>query len=424
MRVVLEESHTLPLVDVELTLRNGSVIDPPDLAGLTRLTWRVVRMGSRGFDANDVEEAISRMGARLVIETAPSYVRLHGVVIERGLEPFLELLSKLLRAPAFRSADLAQAKREAQADLVARRDSDRSLAARAFRSRLFGDHPYGRSALGTRESIRRIRRDHLRSHWEGGFVAENLVFGVAGAVTPDGLRRLVSRHFSDLPRGRIPSVRLRAPRRARGRRIVVVDKPDRTQTQVYVGTLGIRMSDPLYYPMLVANTAFGGTFTAPLMQEVREKRGWSYGAYSRLGADREREAWTMWTHPSTEDAVDCIELQLELLERFIESGPSRAEHAFAKKHLVNSHCFDVDTPSKRLEPFIDADLFAMPLDFYTGFERRVRAVKRAHSIDATKERLSSDDVTIALVATARDVVPRLERIARLKSLEVVPHTQL
>jgi zinc protease len=424
MQVMLEESHSVPLVDLELTLRTGSTHDPEGLEGLTRLTWRVQRMGTPELRRDQVEEAISRLGARLSVQIAPSFVQLHGVVIRRNLDPFLELLSRLLFEPAFRQRDLAQAKRETKADLVALRDNDRSLAGRAFRQHLFGDHPYGRSAVGTLRSIGAIRRSQMKECYERHLVGGNAILGMSGAVSREDVEGLVERHFGRMPKGRVPALRMREARPRKGRHVLIVDKPARTQTQIFMGTLGLKVGDPLFYPLLIGNTAFGGTFTSQLMQEVREKRGWSYGAYSRLGGDRKRDAWFMWTFPSAEYAVDCIALQLELLEGLMENGISAAEHRFARDYLIKSHCFDLDTASKRLTPRIDEALYNLPPYYYDDFTPSLRKVRRAEVHEALKRRLSSRDLSIVLVATAKDVEQKLAELPGIETVQSVPYDRL
>lgn len=424
LRVMIEESHALPLVDVELVLRTGSVHDPEGLEGLTRVAWRLVRMGTRRLRGHDVEEAIARLGARLSIEISTSYVAIHGAVIRRNLEPFFELLAGLVRAPAFRAADLTQVRREMLAELVAMRDNDRTLAARSFRRFLFQGHPYGRPVSGTAETLRAIRRSDVVEAYDRFFLGRNMLLAVAGDVTRGAIERLVERHLAGLPGGRPPRDRVPAPKRQKGRRVLVVDKPDRTQTQVFVGTLGCKAGDPHYYPLVVGNAAFGGTFTSRLMQEVREKRGWSYGAYSRMGTDRQRDAWYMWTFPSAHQVVDCIRLELDLLDDLVAHGVSAGDHRFARRYLVNSHCFDVDTAPKRLEPRIDEDIFGLPAGFHHQYEKRVRAVTRTQANEALRRRLSSRDVGIVLTATAKDLVPELEKLPGVRSVETIPYTSV
>lgn len=424
LRVLLEESHDLPLVDFQLVLRTGSTHDPEGKEGLTRLAWRLVRMGTKKLRGPEVDEAIARLGGRIAIEVSTSYVSVHAGVIRRNLEPFFALVMDLVRRPAFRAADLTQVRREAIAELEATRDHDRSLAARGFRRFLFEGHPYGRPVSGNEKTLRSIRRGDIVEAYDRHFTGKNLILGVAGDVSRSEVERLVAEHLADLPRGRPPRDRIAAPKQKRGRRILVVDKPDRAQTQLYVGTLGVKAGDPMHYPMVVGNAAFGGTFTSKLMQEVREKRGWSYGAYSRLGSDRQRDAWYMWTFPAAGQVVDCLQLELDLLEGLLDGGVSARDHSFARKYLVNSHCFDVDTAAKRLEPRLDEEVFGLPPGYYEQYERHVRGVTRDRANEALRARLSGKNVTIAMTATAKDLVPQLEAMPGIASVDVIPHTRI
>src|SRR5690606_32750779 len=112
-------------------------------------------------------------------------------------------------------------------------------------------------------------------------------------------------------RGREPAPLPPAPLAAP--RVVIVDKPERTQTQILIGCLGTRPSDEDHTALVVANTVFGGAFSARLMQSIRAERGWSYGAYSSLPIDRTRQAFSMWAFPKTGDCAPCVELELAML---------------------------------------------------------------------------------------------------------------
>ncbi len=420
--VLVEESHAIPLVDLTAVLRSGSLADPADLEGLARVAARMLRMGTGTRSAEQTEETLERLGASLAIDVSHGTIRFMGSVIARSFPAFLELFGEILTAPALRPRDLARVKRESIADLAQQRDNDRWLASRAFRQGLFGDHPYARSPLGTAASLPRIKREHVADYLARHVRGPNLVVGVAGDVDSSSLPALFERALGPLARAPVPRTPLAPPTRRRGRRLVIVDKPGRTQTQMFVGTLGSRLRDPDFHTLLVANTAFGGTFSAPLVQEVRARRGFSYSASSRLGADREREAWTVFTHPSAENVASCLELELRLVERFVQRGPSAQELRFAKSYLVKSHAFDLDTPQKRLEPRVEAEVHGLPRAFHERFVERVSAVELPAARSAVQRRLSSRDLTIALVATARDVVSSLERL--VDDVRVVPFDRL
>lgn len=420
---LVEESRAIPIVDVSVIVRTGSLVDPEGEEGLARMAARLVRMGTSTRSAEEIDETIEALGASLSVDVTHGTTRFFGSVIQRNFAPFLEIIGELLTSPGLRARDLAIIRREALAELLAQRDNDRWLASRAFRTLLFGAHPYARSPLGSARSIRAVRRDDVVRFVERNFTGNNLVVGISGDVEGADVPRLVERAFGTLPARAVPEVQLAKPTRTRGRRIVVIDKPGRTQTQMFVGTLGSRLRDADFHALLVANTAFGGTFTARLVREVRVKRGWSYSAHSRLGADREREAWSLYTHPSSENAVDCLALQLGLVERFVRAGVTGRELAFAKSYLIKSHAFDVDTPQKRVEPRLDCEIHGLPASFHERFVEHVRAVDREAANEAVARRLSDRDIAVALVATASEIVEPLRALGGL-TVEVVPFARV
>lgn len=415
--VIVEPSHQLPLVDVEILCCEGAVLDPPGREGLTRLTAQMIRRGPRGMSAEAFDEAIESLGATLAASVSSHVVRFHGSVIRRNLEPFLRLVGRMLLSPALRANDLARQKRKNAAELVELRDHDRALAARAFRRHLFGDHAYGRPVSGTLDTVGAFTRAEVEEHYARLVCARNLLVGVAGDVTLDDVVPVLERQLGALAEGASPRVEVGPPEVARGRRVLVVDKPQRTQTQVYIGTLGARLAEPGYHALLVANTGFGGTFTSRLVQQVRVERGWSYGAGSKLGADREREAWTVWTHPAADQVLDCLRLELELIDAWVARGLSDEEVARSKDYLVKSHAFDLETAEKRLEPQLETVLYDLPADFYPRYVEHVSAVSPEDAAAAVRERIAKDDLSIALVATATDAL--LEGLAALPGVREV-----
>lgn len=418
--VFLEESHLLPLVDLQVTLRTGSVHDPEGKEGLGRLTAAMIRMGTRRMTSQVVEESIDGLGGHLSVQSAASFIHFSAVVLERNLEPFFALFGELLRNPAWRNADLEQVKRETIAEIVEARDDDYTLAARNFRRFAFGKHAYGRPVVGTTASVNRIKRSDVIAHYADHFVKQNMIIGAAGAITADRLCQLLDAHLGGLAAGQAPRERLPAPRFASGRRVLLVDKPERTQTQIIIGTLGGRAGDPDYFPFAVGNTIFGGTFTARLMKEIRSKRGWSYGASSRIGQDRQRDLWWMWAFPSANDAIQCIELELSLLESLVERGVHERELSFAKRFLTKSYALDIDTPIKRLSQAIEVELFGLAPDFYLRFVDHIRKVTRAEVHAALTHRLSTKDLAIVLVATADNLKQQLAALPGVQRVETIP----
>jgi zinc protease len=206
-----------------------------------------------------------------------------------------------------------------------------------------------------------------------------------------------------------------------GRRLLVVDKPERTQTQILVATMGTSPLDDDHVPLVVANAVFGGTFTSRLMKEVRSKRGWSYGASTRLGVDRRRQGWVMWMFPSAQDCAPCLKLALDLLETWVDRGVTPREVAFIQRYLVRSHAFDVDTAPKRLHQALDVELLALPRDYFSGWTAKVSAVTPESATAAVKNRIRPENLLSVVVGTAAQVNDPLKTAVRgLVESSVVP----
>jgi zinc protease len=440
VRLHVEPDRSIPLVDVELVLRGGSTNDPRGREGLARLYGRLVRRGTArrvlssgtvipARSADALDEAIESLGAALTLDVTPSAIRLHGSVIRRNLEPFFAIAASLLTSPALRPKDLAFVRREALAELVAQLDSDRWLASRAFRHVLFGAHPYARPTAGTPRSLEAITLAEIYALHETCVRSGSVVVALAGDVTAADARALVDRHLADLPHGRAPEPELSDATLRAGTHVVVIDKPDRTQTQLFLGTLGVRMGDPAFYSLLVANPVFGGTFSARLVAEVRSKRGWSYSAQSRLYADRARDAWLLYTHPSVENARDCVALEFELMEAFVQGGVRPKEVAFASSYLTKSHAFDRDTAAKRVEPHVEADVFGLPVTYFDRYVEHVARVDAASASRAVRTHFGGPsgrgvDRVVAILGPGAQLERSLAAIPGVASVRVIPHADV
>jgi zinc protease len=418
--VITERSAVLPVVGVGVSVRSGALLDPHGQEGLARLMSRAMRMGTAELRSRELEEHIDAIGAQLGISCSQSYMHFGGVVVAHNLEPFIDLLAALIARPAFRPKDVAQVKREMIAELTALCDDDRGLCARHFRSYAFGRHPYGRPRSGTRASLRAIEHADVVAHHARQLTAPNLVIGVWGDFEPRRLSHLLDRGLGRLSARKPPPCVVPEPAFENGRRILVVDKPERTQTQILIGTLGTSAHDRDHVPLIVGNTAFGGLFTSRLNAEVRAKRGLSYGASSSFTLSRTRDLWAMHTFPAASDARGCIELQLGLYDDWVARGVRARELSAVKRYLIKGHAFENDTAAKRLDQHLDIELFGWPKSHHTQFLPHVRRTTRQDVARALAHRMSRRDQVMTVVATAEQLVPELEKLPDVKRIDVVP----
>jgi len=419
--VLVESSRALPLVSLTIATRAGATSDPAGKEGLLRLACRLVRRTGAGLTTEALDERIDALGASLSVDVGHSSATFHASVITRSLEPFAELLVDVLAKPSLSNDELAKLQRETVAELVDARDHDRELGQRWFRQRLFGGHPFARPVGGTTQSVESVGPTDVRTTYDRTLCARNLVFAFAGDIDAEraaGIARAVS---TALPQGVGMGDDVTEPTMTPGRRLVIVDKPERTQTQILIGCLGTHPHDPDHIALHVGSTIFGGTFTARLMNEVRSKRGWSYGAYSSLPYDRHRRGFSLWTFPKAADAAPCIALELELLRKWWDEGVTAKELAWAQRYLVRSHAFAIDTPSKRVGQTLDEELYALPPGYHDKYVEHVRAVTRDEVNAAIRARITPENLLVTVVGTAAEIEDPVKRVIDgLATTEIVP----
>lgn len=417
----IEPSFALPIVHLSVAFRRGAADDPIGKDGLSRIVARMLRRGARGMSSAEIEERIDALGASLSAEVSPTVVSFHADVISRSLDDFIDLLAKLFSEPSFDEVELGRLLRESEGELVEARDSDRALVTRYFRRKLFEGHPYGRRLGGQIPSLRGIDRGDVVSAYERIFTRDQAVIAFSGDITEARANELAKRLLEGLPERGSEADPIPEPSIRRGRRLVFVDKPERTQTQILIGTLGSHPKDADHIPLQVATTVFGGTFTSRLMREVRSKRGWSYGAYARLPYEQRRDAFSMWTFPAATDAAACIALKLELLHTWREKGISPRELSFVKKFMVRSHAFEIDTADKRVHLRLETDLLGLPPDYHARYLEHVKAVELEAANQAVRERISEEDLLITVVGTHSAIGDAVARaIPNLDEVIVVP----
>jgi zinc protease len=420
--VLVESSPALPVVSMTIAARAGATSDPDGKEGLLRTVARLMRRTGDGLTTEAIDEKIDALGGSIGVDVGHSVTSIHATVIERSLDELVDLLVGILSRPSLAEEELGRLKRETVADLVEARENDRDLGQRWFRRRLFEGHPYARSIGGTLSSIESLSHTDVVAQYAKTICSENLVFAFAGDVEETRARAIAARISGAVPGGEKTPDRVPEPVMKRGRRLVIVDKPERTQTQILIGCLGTHPADEDHVALHVGNTIFGGTFTARLMNEVRSKRGWSYGAYSNLPYDRHRRGFSLWTFPKASDAAACIELELALLEKWWDSGVTARELAWAQRYLVRSHAFAIDTAAKRVGQALDEVLYDLPAGYHSEYLERVKSTTIEQVNAAIRSRITPKDLVLAVVGTASEIqTDVVAKSGDLDSVEVIAY---
>ncbi|MGM0575040.1 MAG: M16 family metallopeptidase [Myxococcota bacterium] len=421
--ILLVEDHVRPIATFQLTLRTGLLDDPPGKEGLAYLTGEMLLRGAGDLSQERITEELDYLGATLHVATGRDVTSVTGDALVRNLDAFEDLVSTVLLEPTFPQEELDKLKRQTLAQLQQIRDHDPILGQHFFVRRLFHDHPYGRPLRGTEGSITRITREDVVDFYRRRYRSADVLVGAAGDVERDRVRAFAEATAGRLPDEPAPQVDVPAVEGPDGYRVTLVDKPGRSQTQIFVGHPTLHATHEDYVPLQMGNVVFGGTFTSRLSQEIREKRGWSYGAYSFLHVDRNLGTCLLRFYPSKKDAVPALKVADDLFRSLARDGVTDEELEAARSYVVHSHPMRVETAEKELHERLSARLLERPIDWHERFVERVRDVTRDEVNAALRRHLTPDRVVTCVVCTADDLHPDLVAWDRVDSVEVADYRE-
>ena len=422
MEFYLLENHTLPTTFYSITVKSGSVRDPAGKEGLANLTIKMLLRGTKNRNRSQILEDIDFLGAALSANVDYDYIQLVGKTLSRTQDRFFELLSDVLLNPTFPKEEFEKLKSETTGQLQLLTEDDRGLNRVRFTQWLYQGFPYGRLTTGTPSSIKNITLSDVKDFYQTHFLGSNMILAAAGDVEKSPIKEWVNQYMGSTREGKVePYQYPQVPTIAKSR-ILLVDKPDRTQTQILVGQYGVSGDSADFYPLYVGNVSFGGTFTSTLMREIRVKRGWSYGAYSRFVRRKSAGEYFIWSFPANKDTLPTIDLTNKLLKDFIDKGVSKEEFELAKQFAVRETAFITETPDRTMGEFLDGLLKG-----WKGYPENLRKMFEKVSYknvqNVIPEYLKTSPFVMTIVCTASDFKEALEKQFPDAEVKVVPYDQ-
>jgi len=409
IEVVLLPDHTLPLVELMVLVRTGAIDDPPGEVGLAEFTTGMLRQGTRRLDADQISQTVDGAGVSL---GASSEYELSGLSCSgrsQELDLCLEMLSDLLIRPTFPAKEMDEIRDRLLSAIKETRDDPASLAEQHFNNLLYGDgHPAGRPM--TAATVQRITRKALVDFHRRHFVPGNVLVGVSGDIDPPALRARLEKAFGTFAGPaptRTPIVPAQPP--PPGLQVLLVDKPDLSQSFFAVGHTGIRRTDPEREAVLVANYVLGGGgFSSRLMKVVRAEGGKTYGIRSQFDEGMLDGSFVIQSFTRNNQLVSMLQMTRKELGRLSSEPPNADELRFAKGDLAGGFGLRMQTRAGVVMRLLRAQAFGLPGTFVTEFPVRVERLLAAQVAAAARRHLGAERLIGAVVGKAQVVAPLLK----------------
>ncbi|MGE5926723.1 MAG: M16 family metallopeptidase [Gemmatimonadota bacterium] len=404
----------LPTINASLVIRAGAVHDG-DKAGLASMTASVLDEGTSRHSSLEFARAVDALGANLGAFASDERTTVTLSTLKKTGDQAFTLMGELVTQPAFAAEEIERDRKSRLQSLRQQKDQPTTIASNTFAAKVYGaGHPYGRPGNGTPESIGAITREDIAAFYGSLYRPNNAVLVIVGDVTADEAVALATKAFGSWEKGEVPASVAAIPPRpaARAAAVYLVDKPGAAQSEIRIGHPGAaRSTNPDYYALQVLNTILGGQFSSRINLNLRESKGYTYGA---------RSGWTFarGDGPFVASAgVFTAKTDSSLVEFLRELRDIRAgrpvteeEVAFAKRTIVQGYPRALETNAGVVNQLADLAFFGLPEAEMTNFLTRVQAVKPADVTRVARRYLQPDQFTIVVVGDLSQIRSGIEAL--------------
>lgn len=412
LSVIVVENHELPIVDMKMVIVTGSLYDPQKLGGLASFTADMIRKGTKARTAVEIAEAIDFVGGSLNSSADRDAIYINSAVLVKHFGVALDVLSDVVLNPVFDGDEIERKRKKTLSEIIQSKENPSRVCANAFDEMLFGAHPYGHSVIGTKESVGAITRDDIVNFYDTYFRPNNSILVIAGDIEPIDAVARVGDAFSDWQRAGIPDLSITSPAIPEGHQILLIDKPDATQTHVRFGNFGITRGSDDYYSFLVMNYILGSgvSFVNRLMQQVRDDAGLTYDIRTVNEFNLLPGAYYCNTFTENDSTLKAINAAIEIMKDMAENEVSDDEYKGAVSFWSGFYPMMLETPSQVSNEIIKTEVYNLPDSYIEDFTEKIKDVKKKDIRRIAEELIDTDNMVFVVVSNAADVKDDLQKL--------------
>lgn len=412
LKVFVVENDKLPRVSFTLVLERDPIFEG-EKAGYLGFVGQMMTAGTTNRTKDELDEEIDFIGASI----SASSTSMFGSSLKKHQEKVLELMTDVLYNPVFPEEELDKLKKQSLTNLAASKDDPGSISGRLTSALVYGkDHPYGE--FSTEETIANIEVDDIRNYYETFYKPNIAYMAIVGDMNVSEAEDLMNQYFGDWEQGEVPTFEYTMPDGAEQTMVGLVDRSSSVQTVIdVVQPIDLTLGDENYISSRLLNQIFGGGSSGRLFQNLREDKGYTYGAYSSFSSDKLVGQFSASASVRTEVTDSAVYEFVSEIDRLLAEGVTEEELTLAKANLSGSFGRSLESPSTIANFALNMERYDLPSDYYATYLQKVNDLT-VDDINATAQKLiEPDKLMITAVGNGSEIAEKLERFGEVKMFD-------
>ena len=411
LEVVVISNDEIPWVSATWYLLAGAKFDPPDKSGLANTTAQLLHQGTQKHTADELAELLDYYAIKLGGSACQEATSVSVGSLAKDVDLAVGFLAEVVRTPVFPEREFKRYVAQLVNVMKIEEADGKYWADREFGKRVYGRHYLGRRSSGTSESMSNLQQQdsvefHRRHYMPNGSM---LIF--SGAIEAQAAVKLAEKHLGDWQPGQMPVCQAEPIPERQTTHIYLVDRPDSTQSQIRVGQLGFRRTDPEYVPAQIFNQVFGGSFSSRLNSKVRVEEGLTYGAHGGFTAWKEPGRLAARTFTKNESTAEALKAVMSVLESMPTEPPTEEELSDSQSYLTGRFGLSLETPQQVAAKVFDLKFYGLPDDYYETYLQEINRLTASAITSFAQKAVDMSKLTIVVVGNAAEVRDQLEEIA-------------
>jgi zinc protease len=411
LTLLLLEKHSVPIVSFYALVKAGATIDPTGQEGLASVTASLLRKGTQSRTAQQFSADLDYIGGAFDAGSGPDFSGVFLECLTKDAAKGLNLFSDALLHPTFPNQEVSKLLAQALDGVKGAKDDPSQVLSIYYDAYLYAGRGYGRPEDGDELSLAKIQRDGIAKFYETYYAPGNTIVAVAGDFRTDEMKKKLEEAFHSWAAKQTLSPKIEPTPPAKGKRLLLVDKPDATQTYFAFGNIGVAANDPDRVTIRVVNTVFGERFTSMLNEALRVESGLTYGAQAAFEPLKEPGPFSIASFTKNETTSQAIDLALQVLDELHNNGITAQQLASAKNYIKGQFPPAIETSGELARRIASNEFYGLDDSEVNQLEARLDAVTLEMTKQVIQKHYPRESLVFTLIGKADEIGPAVKKYA-------------